>query len=72
MVRIACIQVRADSVRDTTFAKIETLLKGAASKGVDVACFPELTVDQFFPQYFGQKKFFDLAEPLVLTMIPHQ
>ncbi len=64
MVWIACIQVRAESVRDATFTKIEPLLKGAASKGVEVACFPELTVDQFFPQYFAQKKFFDLAEPL--------
>ena len=63
MVRIACIQVGAERDRDTTFEKVENLLKTAASQKATIVCFPELTVDQFFPQYFGEKKYFALAEP---------
>lgn len=64
MIRIACIQVGAKQDRHKTLKKVEKLLAMAASKGAKIACLPELTVDQFFPQYFGQRRFFKLAEPL--------
>lgn len=64
MVYIACIQVGAEPDQDETFTKVENLIKSAASQGASIACLPELTVDQFFPQYFGEKRFFGLAEPL--------
>ncbi|MEA1994496.1 MAG: nitrilase-related carbon-nitrogen hydrolase [Euryarchaeota archaeon] len=64
MVRVACVQLGAEKDRETTFTNAERLLESAASQGAKIACFPELTVDQFFPQYFGEEKFFSLAEPL--------
>lgn len=64
MVRIACVQVDAEKDRETSLTKVEQLLKSASSQGAAIACLPELTVDQFFPQYFGEEKFFSLAEPL--------
>lgn len=64
MIRIACVQIGAEQDRNKTLEKVEKLLASAASKGAEIACLPELTLDQFFPQYFGEKKFFELAEPL--------
>ena len=63
-VRIACIQVGAGRDRNANLKKAEGLLAKAASGGARIACFPELTLQQFFPQYFGEEKFFKLAEPL--------
>jgi N-carbamoylputrescine amidase len=54
----------AESTREKTFQKVERLLDHAVSQSAVMACLPELTIDQFFPQYFGEEKFFDLAEPL--------
>ncbi|MGD2248546.1 MAG: nitrilase-related carbon-nitrogen hydrolase [Candidatus Methanofastidiosia archaeon] len=62
--RIACIQVGAEPHRDKTFAKVEDLIQTASEKRADIACLPELTIDQFFPQWVGEEKFFALAEPL--------
>lgn len=64
MTRIACIQVGAEQDQNKTLEKVEKLLAVAASKGAKIACLPELTLNQFFPQYFGEKKFFESAESL--------
>jgi len=64
MVQIACIQLRAEPKREETFKKLDPLLEEAASRGARIACLPELTVDQFFPQYYHEEKYFDLAELL--------
>ncbi|MBU7031458.1 MAG: hypothetical protein HXS53_02900 [Theionarchaea archaeon] len=64
MVQIACIQLRAEPKREETFQKLDALLEEAATRGARIACLPELTVQQFFPQYYHDKKYFDLAEPL--------
>jgi N-carbamoylputrescine amidase len=64
MVRIACIQGRAGPDREETFKNLELLLEEASSQEARIACFPELTIDQFFPQYYHEEKYFDLAEPL--------
>ena len=69
MTRIACIQVGAEPVRNATLEKVEKLLKAAASQKAAIACLPELTVNQFFPQYTGQKNFFGLAEPLTGPLV---
>jgi N-carbamoylputrescine amidase len=64
MVHIACIQVGARLNREETFENLESLLEEASAQGARIACLPELTVDQFFPQYYHEEKYFDLAEPL--------
>lgn len=64
MVQIACIQLGAEPGREETFKKLDPLLEEAATRGARIACLPELTVDQFFPQYYHEKEYFDLAEPL--------
>ena len=71
MIRIACIQMKAEAEREESFKKLEYLLKKAAKQNVRIACFPELTVDQFFPQYYHEEKYFSLSEPIDGSLIQH-
>lgn len=49
---------------ETKFCESRGLNTNSFKKRADIACLPELTIDQFFPQWFGEEKFFTRAEPL--------
>jgi N-carbamoylputrescine amidase len=61
--RVGLIQMRCSTDADANLARACELLREAASRGVKVACLPELFRTQYFCQVEDPSRF-DLAEPL--------
>ncbi len=59
---IGLIQMRCSSVKEESMKKAVSMLEEAASKGVQVACLPELFLTDYFCQRIDPA-IFDLAEP---------
>jgi len=65
MVRIALAQIEsADPVRAHNMDKAIELIKDASELNAKLICFPELSIDRFFPQKIHDPNYFDLGEPI--------
>jgi beta-ureidopropionase len=64
IVRIALAQLAASPDRAANLARCLETMTAAAQAGAELIAFPEVILDPFFPQYPGDEKALDLAEPI--------
>jgi beta-ureidopropionase len=63
-VKVALAQLAASSVRGANLARCLETMTAAREAGAELIAFPEVILDPFFPQYPGDEKALDLAEPI--------
>jgi beta-ureidopropionase len=62
--RIALAQLAASPDRAANLARALETMTAASRAGAELIAFPEVILDPFFPQYPGDAKALDLAEPI--------
>jgi N-carbamoylputrescine amidase len=67
--RIALAQMRMDEDREANIERALELMEQAAESGADLILYPELTFVRFFPQYDGDRRAFEVAEPIPGPMV---
>ena len=50
--RIGLVQMSMGSDMEANFQKSLAFMRDASKQGVDLICFPEVQLSQFFPQFF--------------------
>jgi predicted amidohydrolase len=59
---VALAQTSAQVEREVNVRKAMGLIDEAKKRGADLICFPEMSLDIFFPQFRGDRSFFSKAE----------
>jgi N-carbamoylputrescine amidase len=69
--RLALAQFAVGPEREDNVHKALRLLQDAAQAGAQLAVFPEMSIDPFFPQYRAEKKYFDWGVPVPGPLTDH-